>query len=268
MKIYYNKSFKELTSINAGGIIKSYIEIENIKELEIIKNYEVIGNGTNILASSKYYDNTLIRLKTSDFFDFKNDKLTVNASMNLSKLIKVCANMGFYNLTRLYMIPASVGGAIIMNAGAFNDEISNHLDSILVYDNGFKTIKKEEIKFGYRKSNIKGVIVEATFNVFKGVDKRDFIKDIRIKTQPVGKKTFGSVFKNFNKIHAYQIIDMLSLRGYKIGDALISNKHANFIINEGNAKSEDILQLIELIKLNAYSRFDLEFECEVKLINF
>lgn len=268
MKIYYNKTFKELTSIKCGGTIKTFIEIHDFNELKLLNDYFVIGNGSNILASSKNYENVVIKLKNKEFILINDDVVEVSSNTQLNKLINALSGLGYYNLTRLYMIPATIGGAIKMNASAFNKNISDDLIDVLVYDKGFKRVKKENINFNYRYSNIEGVILSARFKLKKSIDYRKKVLEIRKRTQPIGINTFGSIFKNLNGIYAYQIIDLLNLRGYKINNAMISNKHSNFIENINDAKSEDILNLIELVRFNAFSKLNIELSLEVILLNF
>ena len=268
MKIYYNKTFKELTSIKCGGVIKTFIEIHDFQELKLLKDYFVIGNGTNILASSKKYENVVIKLKNKEFIYINNDVVEVSSNMQLNKVINALASLGYYNLTRLYMIPATVGGAIKMNASAFNKEISADLIDVLIYDKEFRRIKKEDIDFNYRYSNINGVILSARFKLSKSIDYRKKVLEIRKNTQPIGINTFGSVFKNLNGIYAYQIVDLLNLRGYRINNAMISCKHSNFIENICDAKAEDILTLIELVRFNAFSKLNVKLSLEVILLNF
>ena len=269
---------KKLCSFGIGGIAKMVVFPKSKQELiqacSVLQNPIVIGNGTNILFSDDVlFSPIVVTRKMTEEIVFSETTVRVSAGTSLSKLCSICAKHGLSGLENLFGIPATIGGAIIMNAGAFGSEICDTLESVLIFESGrVKEVKSQKIKFGYRYSSLQNekiVIIEATFNL-KRSDKgliESKIKDNilwRAEHQPVGKSA-GSVFKKSEKPAGF-LIEQVGLKGFKIGGAVISNKHANFIINEQNASASDVLKLITLAKHKVYTQFGILLEEEIKYI--
>ncbi|MBQ7339245.1 MAG: UDP-N-acetylmuramate dehydrogenase [Clostridia bacterium] len=280
LKFDFNAS--KLFSFKTGGRVKGYFETSSLKELrdfiELLEEnclkYKIIGNGSNILLSDNGFDGYLISLKRlSSITQISDLEVKVGAGVLLNSLISYLTNHSLSGLEELVNIPATIGGALYMNAGAFNREISNNLTCVEILKKG-KIIKLDpfDCAFFYRKSNFSKdeVIISANF-IFKKEQKEtilskqnDIIK-LRIATQPKG-RTCGSVFKNLKNIHVAKLIDEAGLKGYKIGGAIVSNKHANFIIAEDGCTSYDIFELILHIKKKIFEKYKINLVEEIEYL--
>lgn len=277
-----NYSFKELTTIEIGGKIKYFYSPNSIDSLgKVFKyindnniRYFIIGNGSNILASDEFFDGVVINMKSlPKKLELYIDCIYVGASYPTIKLAYDLSRLCLGDLSFLGGIPGLLGGAIYNNSGAFNDNISNHLIEIDYIDtNGIlSTISANNANFSYRSSifhDFNWIIVGAKIRVTKmeTTDKLEKNFNYRINTQPINKKSMGSIFKNHPLIESWKIIDSLGLRGFSINDAEISSKHTNFIINNNNASYEDINSLIELIKRRSENELGIKLETEITFI--
>ena len=170
----------------------------------------------------------------------------------------------------MFGIPGTVGGATIMNAGAFDNSIGNYIDKVYFLKNNRIEIKRrEDLYFGYRVSNIDGIILATKFRLSTGYDVKDKCKRYLAKrklTQPFEEKSAGSVFKRQNEFIVSKEIDKLGLKGYNINGAEISTKHAGFIVNKGGARCDDVLALIDYIKEQVFKVYGKILELEIKLL--
>ena len=281
-QISIDKSFKDLTTIGCGGKIQTLYYPKNIdcliRAYKFIKKnnlkYFIIGNGSNILASDLDYKGIVICLKKLPYFyKHKDDYIIVSAFYPTIKLANDLADLGLGDLSYLGGVPGLLGGAIFNNAGAYNKTISDDLISIKYIDTSgsIKNITLDKLNLNYRSSvfhYIEGIIIEAKIRV-KKVQTKDLLilrKNKRQETQPLEYKSMGSVFKNDNLIPSWKIIDSLNLRGFRIGDAQISTKHTNFIINLGHAKSSDIINLINLIQTRSRLEYGIELIPEITIL--
>ena len=198
--------------------------------------------------------------------------LTVMAGDNINRVISFCAEKGLTGLEFLYGIPATVGGLIKMNGGAFGYTIADYLEKVTLLVNGKLVVKnRSELSFKYRKCLIgKGIILNATFRL--NYDNSEYILaraknylKIRMEKFPIG-FSLGSVFKNPVTKNAGELIEKSGLKGYNINGAEISSKHANFFINKGGAGFEDYLELISLAKNIVLSKYNVLLEEEIKLV--
>lgn len=281
-QISIDKSFKDLTTIGCGGKIQTLYYPKNIdcliRAYKFIKKnnlkYFIIGNGSNILASDLDYKGIVICLKKLPYFyKHKDDYIIVSAFYPTIKLANDLADLGLGDLSYLGGVPGLLGGAIFNNAGAYNKTIGDDLISIKYIDTSgsIKNITVDKLNLNYRSSvfhYIEGIIIEAKIRV-KKVQTKDLLilrKNKRQETQPLEYKSMGSVFKNDNLIPSWKIIDSLNLRGFRIGDAQISTKHTNFIINLGHAKSSDIINLINLIQTRSRLEYGIELIPEITIL--
>ncbi|HIT43389.1 TPA: UDP-N-acetylmuramate dehydrogenase [Candidatus Avacholeplasma faecigallinarum] len=281
-QINIDKSFKDLTTIGCGGKIQTLYYPKNIdcliRAYKFIKKnnlkYFIIGNGSNILASDLDYKGIVICLKKLPYFyKHKDDYIIVSAFYPTIKLANDLADLGLGDLSYLGGVPGLLGGAIFNNAGAYNKTISDDLISIKYIDTSgsIKNITVDKLNLNYRSSvfhYIEGIIIEAKIRV-KKVQTKDLLilrKNKRQETQPLEYKSMGSVFKNDNLIPSWKIIDSLNLRGFRIGDAQISTKHTNFIINLGHAKSSEIINLINLIQTRSRLEYGIELIPEITIL--
>lgn len=278
LEVKENEPLKEHTTFKIGGDAKYYAEPKNIKELkkllEICKStnmrYFIIGNGSNLLASDNGFDGLIIALKNFNDMKIQKNKgfesVCVGAGINLFLLNKNLANNGISGLEWSYGIPGTLGGAIKMNAGAFNHCIFEFLEELTVIKNG-KLKKINNLKAEYRNSFLTDEIVISAKLKLKSGNMHDILNkmneylSIRRDKQPYNLPSAGSVFKRNADIIPAKIIDDLGLKGLRMGGAMISTKHAGFIVNVDNAKSEDVNKLINLIKkIAAYNGFLFEEE--------
>lgn len=275
-------TFKELTTIGCGGSIECVYFPKDIESLQkayrFIKEnnlrYFILGNGSNVLASDTFYAGIVICLKklTSEF-EVHDNLVTVGASYSTVSLAYDLSNLGLGDLSFLGGIPGLVGGAIYNNSGAYKDNIGNYVYEVRYIDTqgNIQSVSQSMCAFGYRSSifhYIEGIIIEVTLKVEKK-ETKDLLekrKKQRQASQPLEAKSMGSIFKNNPLIPSWKIVDALHLRGFRISDAAVSAKHTNFIINMGNAKSSDVLNLIELIETRSKLEFGIQLISEITYI--
>ena len=240
------------------------------------RKYFVLGNGSNIIASDLTYRHLVISgkhlLKSIEYYD---DYFVVSAFMDLRIVIAKLVENQISTLTNLAGIPATIGGAIVMNAGVNNSNISDNLLWVKYLENGSLKISNiDDLKFEYRNSPFKKdniIILEAAFKLLKDnetIFKYRNIIESRRKKHPLNYPNCGSIFKNKADIKVYEVIKKLNLSNHNIGGAKFSDLHSNFIVNFNNAKSSDVYSLIMLAKNNANKFENISLEEEVILLNF
>ena len=281
-KISFDEPMRKHTGYGVGGCARYYAEIDSLFGLNLLlsltKKYKIkhkiIGNGTNMLFSDLGYDGIVIDLKKLNDVFFKRDQIRAMAGAKLEKLIRFALDHKLGGLEALSGIPATVGGAVVMNAGAFGHNISDRIVTVeTLFDGKIKVYDKDECRFAYRKSRFsdgKQVVVSASFALAEA--EREVVNasiksyaEIRKKMHPNG-KSCGSVFKNTKKHTAGMLIDKVGLKGYKIGGAQVSTKHGNFIVTDAHAKAKDVYELIELIKKKVEENFNVSLEEEIELV--
>ncbi len=266
-----------------GGEAQVIFFPKNTVELAtILKKSEqdipLIGQGSNILFSDEGLE-WAICLKNMREILWEDNTVSVAAGVPLALLAKQAARRGFSDLAALGGIPGSIGGAVVMNAGCFGSEISELIESVecLSKDGEIIKLKKEECGFSYRKSlfSDKGLTVSAVQLVCrKPADTTEVLammeeyRQKRLATQPYEYPNCGSVFKNPPQESAGRLIEQAGLKGYSVGDARVSEKHANFIINRGVANAADVCELINYIRRVIYEKYDIELQTEVKFMGF
>jgi UDP-N-acetylmuramate dehydrogenase len=239
----------------------------------------ILGAGSNTLFRDGGVKGAVIKLGNNFSYTKLIDENTIEAGAATldRKVANFAKDNNLTNLEFLSCIPGSIGGAIIMNSGCYNNDISKVLFSIQVIDKNTlieKEIKKKDIKFVYRGTNLNKdlIIISAKFKGLKEekekIEKKqfDFIEKKKL-SQPSKIKTCGSTFKNINKDNkAWMLIKQAGCDNFKEGDAIISEKHCNFFINNGNAKAKDIENLIKKVKKTVYSKTGVNLELEIKII--
>ena len=282
-----NESMGKHTTFGIGGEVTCYIMPKTLKELKKILQYSTkhniniffMGSGSNMLVSDDGYDGIIISLKkTFKNLEIKDDATIVAESgVMLGSMVKKATNKGIKGLESLIGVPGTVGGALYMNAGAYNHEISNYFNSALLLDKygNEKNYKKNDIHFSYRYSSFpkNEILIKAIFKYSKGniktiLDNKKSASIKRRTSQPLKYRSAGSIFKNPEESPAGYLIDKTGLKGLKIGDAEISEKHANFIINRGNATAQDVTELIKIAKQKVFEKFNIKLKLEIKLLGF
>lgn len=287
-KIEKNVKLSKYTTYKTGGNAKVIIYPKNItclvKLLKILKNSEVkfkiLGNGSNVLFSDKTYDGVLIRLNEFDKVDFlPRNKIIVGAGYSLMKLSLQTSKKGLAGLEFAAGIPGTVGGAIYMNAGAYKSDMGYIVQQVKVLTPDLKviTLSNKEMNFHYRSSFLQShpgyICLEVILKLTKG--DKDALDEVikerrkrRMESQPLEFPSAGSVFRNPEGMFAGQLIEEAGLKGKKIGGAMVSDKHANFIINYKNAKSSEIKELIELVHDTVLEKYNVDMRCEQEFVNW
>ncbi len=245
-------------------------------------SYMILGGGSKLLVSDSGFKGVMIRLKGEferiEIQEGKDLLLKVGAGTPIYKLIDFCVKNRISGLEFLVGIPGTAGGAVVMNAGAFGEEIGGKVRKVsIVNSKGESFIKKrEKLRFSYRYADIKkdevitDIWIDGICFSEKGLikEKIETYMYIRKKRQPLEFPNAGCIFKNPDKIKAGRVIEEIGLKGKKIGGAMVSEKHANFIINTGNAKAKDIFELIQFIKKEVKEKRGIELEEEIKIVGF
>ena len=281
-----NEPMSKHTSYGIGGPASAYITPRDRNDLCSILKFAVknditvyfIGSGSNLLVSDDGINGIVISpAKSLKMLEIEENSIVAESGVMLGKLVKETMKRNLTGLESLIGVPGTLGGALMMNAGAFGGEISNYLISVDVMTSKgkLKSYKANEIDFSYRFSSFSTdeFILLARFtlkfedpNIIS--ERRKMASSGRKTNQPLRFRSAGSVFKNPKDHAAGYLIDKVGLKGKRIGDAEISTHHANFFINHGNASASDITGLIELAKNAVLKKFDIELELEIKTIGF
>lgn len=278
MRILENHSMKNHSNMKVGGVAKRFIIVENKEELkEIFEKYEnifLIGNGTNTLIDEGDLDITFVSLKElNKVEELSEGVVRVEAGLDFNKLIAFMNRNNYSGLENLAGIPGSVGGLVYMNGGAYGSEIFDCIKEVEIFDENhqIRTLKKGEIKFSYRSTEIqdkKWVIISATFEFKRGFDLQKVIdiQALRESKQPLDKPNLGSTFKNPEGDFSARLISEAGLKGTRVGGAEISPKHPNFIVNHGDATFEDISKILTLVKEKIKKLYNIQLEEEIIIL--
>ncbi len=280
-----NLQMKKLSPIRIGGnasivtypdsIDKLICLIDFLEERQI--RYKVLGKMSNILLPDERIDTVIIKTDRLRYISLEKNILTLGAGETISSHALELARLGFSGHLGLAGIPGSIGGMLKNNAGAFGDEIGNMVTSARVYspyERKILEIKASEMELGYRKSIFQRsgyIILSATLklNIISPVTAVEILgenKEKRTSSQPIGAPSLGSVFKRPEGDYAARLIDAAGLKGYSIGGATVSKKHAGFIVNENHATSRDVKLLIEHIKQTVNNKFGVLLHEEIEFL--
>lgn len=286
-KFHFDYNIKKLNWFNIGGEAKAFFKPDNLNELSLfLKEFGheekifVLGAGSNILLNDSSFEGVVIKLgkNFSNISLLQNNIIIAGSATTDKKLSEFAMVNEIGGFEFLSCIPGTVGGGIKINSGCYGKEFKDILISIQVIDKRgqIKTIPKSDINFGYRESNLNMDYIFLSAS-FKGTPKKrdliekeiKFLKEKKEKTQPSKIKTGGSTFKNPKKQTSekvWKLIERSVPKDINFGDAEISEKHSNFLINKGNASFEDMLKLINFIKKNVKSKTGIEIETEIEII--
>ena len=282
-RIFQNEMMKKHTSFKIGGPADFFIIIESVEELKAVLKFAkeldipvtCIGNGSNLLIKDNGIRGLTIKLDFKDL-TINEDEIEAGAGVPIPVLARKAYENGLSGLEFASGIPGTLGGAIKINAGAYGGEFKDVVDFTTYLDNNLQvhTVSNEDQNFSYRNSrfnNTDDIIISAKMKLKK--ENKDIIKakmdELSAKRkdkQPINFPNAGSVFKRKNEYIAAEVIDKCGLKGYNIGDAYISDLHAGFIINKGNATAQDVIQLIEHIKNTVHEKYNINLELEIKVI--
>lgn len=282
-KILTGHALSRLTTFRVGGPASVVAIPHSREELDHICDaatawglpLKVLGRGSNILASDNGYRGVVLLVIRRGIDDAKINKdiVEVDAGVALNRLALWCADQGLAGLESLVGIPGTLGGAIVNNAGALGLEISHRLRKALVFEEGkgWRWLERNEIGFSYRASGVTGIIYKVQLELEAG-DREQLAVDCRRNlgwrksAQPLTRHSAGCVFKNGEGYSAGEVIDRCGCKGWRAGDALVSEKHANFIVNTGTARAWQVMELIEKVRERVYDREGIELELEIELL--
>lgn len=285
--IITNKSLKSATTLGIGGIAEYWFEpFDEASLVKVVKalaryhlKYFVIGKGSNLIFSDEKFTTLFINLKHLNQIEIESDKITISAGTSACKAGMFLSAKGYKNFEYMALIPGSVGGIIYMNATSFNMGVTDSLLEV-TYLTPLGDIKKiiltEDVKktFAYRKSfftNTSNIIIKAAFKKETApceeiISEIKHYKNKKRESQPLEYRSVGSTFRNFSEIKAWKLIDKVGLRGFRIGDAGVSLKHTNFLINYKAASFQEMISLINLVKTRVKAETGYELLLEPSII--
>ena len=285
--IKYNEPMSKHTSFKVGGLAECYVKIDDVNQLKqlldlVQKNkipYFILGNGSNILVTDNGVKGIVIQINIKKYEIIQKEnhiEAIIGAGNKLSEVAQKFLKEEITGFEELSGIPGTFGGAIKMNAGAHKKEMKDIVESVTVLDenNNLLVLKNEDLQFEYRHSilfNKKYIVIEVKLVLHKGnydqiKKKIDEYKKKKKKKQPIEYPSAGSTFKRGTNYITAKLIDEANLKGYTIGGAQVSEKHAGFIINKGNATAKDILELIEYVKEKVYETSKEKIDLEVEIV--
>jgi len=286
-EIRFDEPADRHTSIGVGGVIDALAFPKNITELmemvAFLRNNHVpflpVGNWTNLVVTSSGYRGVLLSLAAMRSIEEKEGDGTVHlqaeSGASLAELVVLSERQALSGMEFCAGIPGSVGGAIRMNAGAYGDEIKDICVSVCLLDPvaGIRTVPRESLIFSYRSLDLPAetIIIGAVFGLKRGeratiAGRISEIISLRRDKHPLEFRNAGSIFKNPREISAGRLIETAGLKGMRIGDAQVSEKHGNFIVNRGAATAGEVLTLIGLIQKRVFETTGHTLETEVKVI--
>jgi UDP-N-acetylmuramate dehydrogenase len=279
-----NEPLEKFTSFRIGGPADYLFEpadrddvvalVQHFHRLGV--QFVILGKGSNLLVSDDGVRRPVINLEAGlGKIVSRDESIQVEAGVRLTKFVDYCIQQGRKGVEMLAGIPGTVGGGIIMNAGAYGGEISTYLVGVDIMREGVvRRVSRTEGEFAYRRSGLqRDVVLEATFALPEGdraemmrIRRECLIK--RNQSQPLNFPNSGSVFKNPEGSFAARLIEEAGLKGTTHGGARISEKHANFIVNTGTAKATDVVELMRIARAKVKAKFGITLEPEVKLVGF
>ena len=284
-KYYKNAAMSGYTSFKIGGPADLLVVPTSKEELaELLEKVRmekaqltIMGNGSNLLVRDGGIRGIVVKLGNGlKNMTGEGTVLRAGAGVSLAAVSQQAAGLSLTGLEFAVGIPGSLGGAVFMNAGAYNGEMKNVVEKILVLnkDGKFLAMGKEQLDFSYRHSSLQGsdnIVVEVELKLTKGESRaikaamEDFTNR-RITKQPIDLPSAGSMFKRPKGYFAAALIDEAGLRGYRVGDAQVSEKHTGFVVNRGNATAKDVLQLIKDVQEKVFAHSGIRLEPEVRII--
>lgn len=284
MKISYKAKLSEYTYFKIGGEADVLVEPKDIKELvEVVKFlrknnyiYYILGNGTNILASDKGVRGCIIHIgKNLSSIKVIENRIEAEAGALLSDIADVALKHKLQGFEPLSGIPGSIGGAVAMNAGAYGKEIQDVVTSVNAINNEGRVVKlsRDALDFSYRKSAVSEqgfIVTSVVINLQEGdkneiKEKIDKYNELRKAKQPLEYPSAGSIFKRPEGAYASLLIQDSNLKGERVGGAMVSEKHAGFIVNTGGATAADVYKLMKKVQTDVKTYFNVMLEPEVKL---
>lgn len=282
-RVLIDEPMKKHTTFRVGGNADYFVMPRTISEIQQITAickkenlpYYILGNGSNLLVGDKGYRGVIIQIyKEMNDITVEGECIRAQAGALLSKVGSVAFDAGLTGFEFAAGIPGAVGGAVVMNAGAYGGEMKDILVSatVLAEDGKVLTLTNEEMELGYRTSIIAKknyIVLEAEYQLQRGDKaeiraKMDELKNRRVTKQPLEYPSAGSTFKRPEGYFAGKLIQDAGLRGFQVGGAQVSEKHCGFVINTGNATAADIVELMKQVSEKVFQEFGVTLEPEVK----
>lgn len=282
-----NIPLSKMTTLRIGGVARYVVYPENTLSLQGVMNklnqnhipYKVIGKGSNLLCSDEPFNGVIIRLDRylcNAYFD--NEHLVAEAGCSIIALSYEAMKNELSGLEFASGIPGTVGGVTFMNAGAYKSSMADVIDSVSVYRDGkIEWIQNADCGFSYRTSIFQKhpdwIILAVKMTLQKGNQKEirelmDSRRERRMNSQPLDKHSAGSIFRNPEEIPAWKLIEGAGFRGKRIGDAVVSEKHVNFIVNENHASAKDFITLVTEVQKTVKDKYDIDLYMEVEKFNW
>lgn len=280
-----NEPMKNHTTFKIGGPAQYYVTPESVTQIQEVvslckdKNISlhVIGNGSNILVGDDGVDGVVLALfNTFSDYEIKDNVITAQAGMSLIKLAVIALREGLTGLEFASGIPGSVGGAVYMNAGAYDGQMKDVVTSVTVLDEAgnIRILGRDELDMGYRTSAVAKhnmIVLQVIIELKAGnkeqiKDRMNQLSELRKQKQPLEYPSAGSTFKRPEGYFAGKLIADAGLKGYSIGGAAVSEKHAGFVVNMGGATAKDVVELTDYIKKRIIEQFGVTLELEIKKI--
>lgn len=285
-QLIINGKISKYTSFKIGGVADVILDVQTIEDvklaIEICKQYNqkylIIGKGSNLLFSDAGFSGLLIHLGTGfSKLEVDGNYIVAQAGSSLRRLSELALKNSLKGLEFAHGIPGSVGGGTFMNAGAYGGEMKDVVEEIKVLNTNMEVeiLTREDFEFGHRTSTMQkrqDIVLEVKFSLKQGKFEviKDYMQDLqqrRVSKQPLEYSSAGSVFKRPKGYYASKLIQDSNLKGYCIGDACVSEKHSGFIINVGNAKSDDVIRLIEHVKKTVFNNYGVTLERELRIVD-
>lgn len=285
IRLLRDEDMRSHSSFRIGGPARLFVEVEGEKQLaalvaalrELDAPYVVIGRGTNLLVRDEGIDAVVLHMGEgfSGIHVFR-DTVHAEAGASLAAIASAALQHGLTGMEFAHGIPGSLGGALLMNAGAYGGEMSEIVEFVryMDADGNIREAERKDCDFSYRHSRFEAegcVILGARLQLFPG-EKENIaarmkeLSEKRIASQPLDKPSAGSTFKRPATGYAAAMIDQCGLKGFRVGGAQVSEKHAGFVINAGDASCADVLELMEQVQKSVYERFGVILEPEVKIV--
>ena len=280
-----NEPMKNHTTFKIGGPAQYYVTPESVTQIQEVVSLcrdmnmplHVIGNGSNILVGDDGVDGVVLALfNTFSDYEIKDNVITAQAGMSLIKLAVIALREGLTGLEFASGIPGSVGGAVYMNAGAYDGQMKDVVTSVTVLDEAgnIRILGRDELDMGYRTSTVAKhnmIVLQVIIELKAGnkeqiKDRMNQLSELRKQKQPLEYPSAGSTFKRPEGYFAGKLIADAGLKGYSIGGAAVSEKHAGFVVNMGGATAKDVVELTDYIKKRIIEQFGVTLELEIKKI--
>jgi UDP-N-acetylmuramate dehydrogenase len=283
-RVLFDAPMRQFTSIKVGGPADTLFFPKDADELRKLVRYAwrrsipyfILGKGTNLVIRDKGVRGWVISLSQGlKKIQMDGEEIEAEAGLSLQRLVKFSIQKGVTGLEPFFGIPGTVGGGLAMNAGAWGVELKDVVKSASLMKEDGEVVEwpRRKLRFSYRKLNIPAswVILKGRFQVNKGKKEEIFEKvksysEMRKRTQPLGYPSAGSIFKNPKEGPAGKWIEEVGLKGFRMGQAMVSDRHANFIINLGKATAEEVINLMDLVERKTYEEKGIFLEREVRVV--